>query len=101
MDDLTVELVHGPDQVAVALRGAGSNVYAQPVRGYCEAIVSYRPKRVSIDLSGLTFINSILVGVLVEFRGRLANIGATLVLHDAQGPVLDVLKTCHVADLLR
>jgi len=84
----------------VVLRGAGSNVYADTVRGYFESIVGYGPRRVVVDLSGLTFINSMLVGVLVEFRGRLTEIGATLTLRATRGPVLQVLKRCHVADLL-
>ncbi len=101
VEQLTVQIVHRPERVAVALQGDGSNMYAQTVRGYFEAIAASRPGRVEIDLSALTFINSIMVGVLVEFRGQLANVGGTLLLHDATGPVLEVLKACRVADLLR
>mgnify|MGYP006276088439 CR=1 FL=1 len=98
---LDIEIHHEPDRTVVAFIGNGSNVYGDRIRDELGAIFAHLPEKVSVDLSRLTFINSVLVGVLVEFWVRLQRTNARLELYQAQGQVLDVLKRCNVAELLR
>jgi len=98
---LDLQIHHEPDRVVVRLLGNGSNVYGSQVRDELKSVSDHVPARVTFDLSELTFINSVLVGVIVEFIVRLQRANTALELHEARGQVLDVLERCNVAELLR
>lgn len=100
-DGLVLQILHEPDSVIIRLVGNGSNVYGDPVREEMRGALTGSPSRVVFDLSRLTFINSVLVGVVVEFVARVRRTGAAMELLEARGQVLDVLRKCNVTELLR
>ena len=89
------------DAVVVRLVGDGSNDFGRQVRETLAGLLADLPSKVTLDLSGLEFINSIVVGVVVEFVVQVKRTHATLELIEARGMVLDVLERCSVAEFLK
>ncbi|MBI1336769.1 MAG: STAS domain-containing protein [Phycisphaera sp.] len=98
---LVLNIRHELDSVTVSLIGDGSNIFGQRIRDELTGVTTHPPKHVVFDLSELTFINSVLVGVIVEFVVRLQREGTKLELCEAKGQVLEVLRNCNVERLLR
>jgi len=99
LDALDVDIVHEPDLVTVHLRGNGSNVYADAVRNELKAAVEHAG-RVRLDLAELTFINSMLVGVLIEISLLLARAKVEHEIVAATDRVLEVLRRCRADHVL-
>jgi len=98
---LEVRIHHEPDLAIVRLIGNGSNVYGESIRGELRGVLARPVGRVVLDLSQLSFINSVLIGVIVEFVARVRRESIEMELHEAHGQVLDVLRKCNVLSLLR
>lgn len=72
---------HGDGTAEVVLRGHLDISVAEEVRrALLVDVLGTRPKRLEIDLAGVGFIDSSILGVLVATRKRAAALGVELVL---------------------
>ena len=91
VEDLSVETCREGSMVVITVRGEVDIATAPLLRAVLDGIYAARPRRVEIDLSGVTFLDSHALTTLVAARRRLAAVGAALVLRQPSRPVTRVL----------
>ncbi len=72
-EDPIAEIRHEDDRIVVRLTGELDLYNAHEVRDTLLHLCAESPERLVCDLSGVTFIDSTALGVLIEARTRLAN----------------------------
>jgi anti-anti-sigma factor len=88
-----VEVSEAPGQMVVRVAGEASFELAGDLEGVLLRLSLRRPPRVTLDLSGLTFVSSLAMGVLVAFRRGVVRAGGRVRLAAAlQRPVRESLE---------
>ena len=72
-DDPVADIRRDDGRIVVSLTGELDLYNANEVRETLLACCAESPERLVVDLSGVTFIDSTALGVLIEARARLAN----------------------------
>ncbi len=73
--------------------------YAQELEWKCEEVLTAQVKRLVFDVSGVTFLDSTGVGIIVMSAGKLKNFGGSLRICGAQSVVQQTLQLCRVAEI--
>jgi len=89
---LSIDLVNDPAGLMVVMRGEADIAGAEVMERQLMPVAAQKPRRVIIDLSGVTLISSIAMGVLVHLRHGVRQHGGEVVLAGAGGIVLSALK---------
>jgi anti-sigma B factor antagonist len=74
------------------IEGALDALTARDIRPIFDAVVADKPKRVTVDLEGLTLLDSSGVGAIVSLFKRVKADGGAVVLTNARDQPLAVLK---------
>jgi anti-anti-sigma factor len=85
--------------VVVSLSGDATIENTEEIRSTLQPILERSPARVVLDLAHLAFINSLGLGVLLEFRRDLHAKGTKLRLCGASGRIAEMLRKTRLADL--
>ncbi len=80
VDGFLVEAVRGGLHESVVIRGELDLATVPRLQDVLDRVLARRPRRLEIDLSGVTFLSVYAVSVLLATRRHLAARGATLVL---------------------
>ncbi len=99
MQDFSIKIVDRDSAVIVRIVGDADVSHIDALRAALAAVLTARPPRVVLDLSDLTFINSLTLGVLVQFRHDATAAGSTLRLAGAKERVTDVLRKTRLVEL--
>jgi anti-anti-sigma factor len=91
VEDLSVETCRDGAMVVVTVRGEVDIATAPLLRAVLDGIYAARPRRVEMDLSGVTFLDSHALTTLIAARRRLAAGDVALVLRPPSRPVARVL----------
>jgi anti-anti-sigma factor len=94
---IDVEADRTADTIVLAWAGELDVADAGALRS---AIAAHPGKNIVVDLSGVTFIDATIVGVLVAARGRAAEGGLRLRVRNVGGMPRRVLELVHAYDLL-
>jgi anti-anti-sigma factor len=97
-DELRIGISEGDGTSVVRLSGDAGFPDADRLADAMAAVAARRPPRVVIDLSGLAFISSLAVGVLVTFKYRLTRQGGRMRLVGARPRIEEVLRAARVFD---
>jgi anti-anti-sigma factor len=92
VDELKVSVRAGESHILVTLAGESDANTAQSLRGLLEPEAAKGVRRLIIDLSGLRFIDSAGVHVLIDVRAILRDHGGELILVAVQPVVARVLS---------
>jgi anti-sigma B factor antagonist len=98
-DQLTITTEQHPRGMIVRLHGDATCTNSEALRRAIQPVVDAAPSRVVLDLSHLLFINSLGLGVLLEFRQQLIAAGGRLDLSGAHDDVIDVLRKTRLVEL--
>lgn len=93
-----VESTTEGDAVIISVRGDVDLATAPALRAECERAVERTPEIVRLDLSGLTFLDSSGISVLVKTHQELEGQGGTLVLHRVDDRTRRILDVAGLAD---
>jgi anti-anti-sigma factor len=93
------ERVHG-DHVELCLEGRLDAAWAGHVGAAIEAAVRSGTHRIAVNCAALEYISSLGLAVLLEHYKRLHAVKGTLTVVDPSRPVLAVIKTAGLSDLL-
>ena len=97
MQDLEIEVIDHADAVVVYLRGEmGLKLDGMEVA--FERVAARKPPLVVVDLSGLSFVSSLAMGLLVALRGGTRH-QSSVRLAGAKGMVRDSLARARLTDL--
>jgi anti-sigma B factor antagonist len=99
MSDFQVQIVPKGSTVIVQLHGDATVQETDRFRIALEPALADAPTRVVLDLSLLTFINSMGLGVLLEFRKKLASSKVDLRLAGASAKIVEVFQRTRLAEL--
>ena len=92
VDDFLDEAVRGNFYESVVLRGELDIATVPRLQAVLDPVLARRPRRLEIDLSGVTFMSVYAVSALLAIRRHLVARGATLVLRDPTPLARRVLK---------
>lgn len=90
-EDLVVETSRDGTTLVVSVRGEVDIATAPLLRAVLDGLPLSRPRRVEVDLSGVTFLDSQGIGVLVAARRRLAAERVGFVLRSPSRPATHAL----------
>jgi len=99
MDEFTIEVDRREPAVVVALSGDATIAHAEAMRQSLRPVLDDAPARVVLDLADLVFINSLGLGVLLEFRHELGERGGQLHLAGATPPIVEILEKTRLNEL--
>ncbi len=89
-----------PDVTVLQIQGRITlGRYAQELEWKCDEVLQAQVKRLVFDVSGVTFVDSTGVGILVMCAGKLKNAGGSLRICGAQGVVRQTLDLCRVGEI--
>jgi anti-anti-sigma factor len=88
-----------PHFLRVAIRGEGSYEQAEIISAQLLRIPLDGSSLVVLDLAGLTFLSSLAMGALVDYRRGLARRGVEIRLANVQAPVWLALETAGLGKL--
>ena len=97
--ELSITTEQHPRGMIVRLHGDATCTNSESLRTAIQPVVDSSPSRVVLDLSNLVFINSLGLGVLLEFRQQLIAGGGRLDLAGAHDDVIDVLRKTRLVEL--
>lgn len=90
-EEFTVETVRGESSEAVVVRGELDVATVPLLEAVLDAVISLRPRRLEVDLAGVTFLDAQALGTLNSARRRQTARHATLVLRQPSAIVRRVL----------
>lgn len=99
MSEFKVQIVPRGSTVVVHLHGDASVEATDRFRSALQPAIAGKPSRVVLDLTLLEFINSMGLGVLLEFRKQLAQFKTELRLAGASQKITEVFKRTRLAEL--
>ncbi|CAN5525378.1 hypothetical protein BH10PLA1_BH10PLA1_05680 [soil metagenome] len=100
MSDLQVQIVPHADGVVVTLVGMADMAGAGVLERQLTFLSAKHPRHVVFDLAGLTFISSLAMGVLMQFRRGCAIWGGRITLAAVHPTVAMALKHAALQSLL-
>ncbi|MGD9688801.1 MAG: STAS domain-containing protein [Phycisphaerales bacterium] len=100
MSTLRTSIDSRHDQLTLRLTGDAGVRNLDTLDRVARLLAVTSPRRVVVNLSGVTFISSLGVGVLARLQRVVEASGGTLVVSDAPKPIGDVIRHCRVGDLL-
>jgi anti-sigma B factor antagonist len=98
MTDFQVSITPVSSNVVVRLVGDASLTTVEKLRDALKPVLASNAARVVIDMADLAFINSLGLGVILEFRHQLGD-AKKLRLSGARQSVADILKRTRLVDL--
>lgn len=99
MDQFHVRIEDKSDAVIVRLRGDATIADTESMRKALDPLIARKPGTVVLDLSELAFINSLGLGVLLEFRQKLHSQSTKIRLAGAKPQVADVFRKTRLVEL--
>ena len=96
---LSVEVAQFEGEVVIALSGEADLAAIEQLRDAIEPHVAPQ-QTIALDLSGLTFLDSSFLNVLVRARGELRERGGKLLLRNPSDVALRVLTMTDLTDLV-
>lgn len=99
MQAFTVNVVPRDPHVVVEVRGDVNVMEADHLRNDLRPVLQRKPSRIVLDVSDLQFINSLGLGVLLEFRKDAQDKGVELRLAGARGRIADMLQKTRLVEL--
>ena len=81
VEDFTVDVVRCGGKEVVTIRGELDLATAPLLRAVLDTVHARRPRRVEVDLSGVSYLDASAMTTLVAARRRLGARGTTLALH--------------------
>jgi anti-anti-sigma factor len=96
-----IEVQQVPDGVKLVLSGSADIAAADAMQRQFLPIAAQKPRRVTVDLSGLDLISSIAMGALVQFHHGVRQHGGEVVLCGASGVVLDSLRRAQLDRMIK
>ena len=90
-EDLVIETSREGSTVVIAVRGEVDIATAPLLRAVLDGVYAAHPRRVEVDLSEVTFLDSHVLTTLIAARRRLAAARAALALRDPSRQVVRVL----------
>jgi anti-anti-sigma factor len=99
MNAFRVHVEQRPGWTVAHLQGNASCTGVGPMREALADLLSDRHPAVVLDLSELTFINSLALGVLVEFRRDVQAYGGQLRLAGASAQIAEVFRKTRLVEL--
>ena len=85
--------------VVVHLAGDITLTHLDELHDALQQIIECHPTKVVLDLADLAFINSLGLGVLIEFRQGLAQCGGDLAMACASEHIADILRKTRLVEL--
>ena len=89
-----------PEAVLVAMDGRLDSSWAPTASAALEEAIRSGRSRIELDLSAVSFISSVGIGVLLKSLSRFRAVGGTLVIVEASVPVREMLKISRLEMLL-
>ncbi len=99
VDAFVVEAVRGNFHESVVIRGELDSATIPRLQDVLDGVLARRPRRLEIDLSGVTFLSVYAVSVLLATQRHLVAHGAALVLREPS-PIVRRLLTLTGTDYL-
>lgn len=98
---LAIEVRRDAAAVEVHLRGEIDLKNSPRLRSTLQELVTSKPRRVILDLTDVTYVDSSGMGTIVEFRRKLQPSGGVLVLSGLQERVRSVLEITRLDHFFR
>jgi anti-anti-sigma factor len=98
-NDLTVSLADLPGGVLLCVAGAAGIAGLERLDFLLTRLLARRPPVVVLDLSGLSLLSSLAMGMLVRFRRDLARWGGRVTIAGACPAIRESLEVTGLADL--
>jgi len=99
MNGLSVRVIETAEAVIVQLEGEAGITAADGLQLPLQRLTVKRPAVVVFDMAELTFVASLFLGLLVNFRRGLIKHGTKVQLAGVRPNVLDVLRTTRLEEL--
>jgi anti-anti-sigma factor len=99
-EPLLVDSVQEEGTLVVTPHGDGGYRQAELLGAALSKIAASRPAKVTLNLSRLTFIDSVGMGVLISFKHALAREGGRLALADVPPHIAEVLRVSRLLEWL-
>jgi stage II sporulation protein AA (anti-sigma F factor antagonist) len=99
-EPLLVDCVQEKGALVVTPHGDGGYRQAELLGAALSKIAAGRPAKVTLNLSRLTFIDSVGMGVLISFKHALAREGGRLALADVPPHIAEVLRVSRLLEWL-
>ena len=96
--DFQIRLNEADGATVVCLSGDAGFRHADRIADALATVADKAPRKVDIDLSGLEFVSSLVIGVLVTFKYRLRRQGAAMALVRAPRRIEEALRVARVFD---
>lgn len=100
MDGLTIAIDQRRDALVIRLSGSAGVTAGDELDRAARLIKIQRPRRLIIDLAGLSFIASLGLGLLVALGSSVRQDGGTIQLVAAKPYIADAIKRCKLDRLL-
>jgi anti-anti-sigma factor len=100
MTDFLVECVEDGGTFVVTPHGDAGFRQSELLGEALASVAARRPRRVVLNLSRLSFISSVGMGVLISFKHALARDGATLTLAEVPPRIAESLRAARLLDWL-
>src|SRR5262245_14420283 len=91
---------HEGDEAEVELRGRLDAYWADQLSGDLDQLVRGGAHRLWLDLSGVTYLSSLGIGILVKFQKELSRLGGSLKVINPSEPVKEVLTVVRLHAML-
>jgi anti-anti-sigma factor len=99
-NSLVVDCVEEQGALVVTPHGDGGYRQAELLGDALSRIAARKPPRVTLNLSRLTFIDSVGMGVLISFKHALTREGGKLALADVPTHIAEVLRVSRLLEWL-
>jgi anti-sigma B factor antagonist len=100
VDGIEVRIERDGDQTVVSLAGELDLLSAPRVRAVMTTVQADATERVVVDLTGLSYMDSVGIGLLVSSRQRLEAVGRRLSLRNPEPAVRRLLQITGLEDYL-
>lgn len=98
---MEIHVLETAQQTALLLKGRFDLHQQQQMRGVIEDLVADGKSTLTLDLSGVSYIDSAAIGLLLLAKDTCTNAGGSIILSRPQEMVDRVLKLCRLDDMFR
>ena len=99
MNEFQLQVESSGEWLILRLTGEASADHLEPLRRQFHELISQEPTGVVFDLSHLTFISSVTLGLLIEFRHDLRTAGSELRLAGASPRITKIFQETRLAEI--